>query len=33
MLYNLKAYQREAVDEIKELFDFNFNKKEKNYCI
>lgn len=29
MLYNLKAYQREAVDEIKELFDFNFNKKEK----
>ena len=29
MLYNLKTYQRDAVDEIKELFDFNFNKEEK----
>lgn len=29
MLYNLKTYQRDAVDEIKELFDFYFNKKEK----
>lgn len=29
MLYNLKAYQRDAVDEIKELFDFNFDKEEK----
>ena len=27
MLYNLKTYQRDAVDEIKEYFDFNFNKK------
>lgn len=29
MLYNLKTYQRDAVDEIKELFDFNFNKEGK----
>lgn len=29
MLYNLKAYQRDAVDEIKEYFDFNFNKENK----
>lgn len=29
MLYNLKSYQRDAVDEIKEHFDFNFDKKEK----
>ena len=29
MLYNLKTYQRDAVDEIKELFDFYFDKKEK----
>ena len=29
MLYDLKTYQRDAVDEIKELFDFYFNKKEK----
>lgn len=27
MLYDLKTYQRDAVDEIKEYFDFNFNKK------
>ncbi len=29
MLYNLKAYQRDAVDKIKEYFDFNFNKENK----
>lgn len=29
MLYNLKTYQRDAVDEIKEYFDFNFYKKKK----
>ena len=29
MLYDLKAYQRDAVDEIKEYFDFNFNKENK----
>lgn len=29
MLYELKAYQRDAVDEIKEFFDFNFNKRRK----
>lgn len=29
MLYNLKTYQRDAVDEIKEYFDFNFDKDEK----
>jgi type III restriction enzyme len=29
MLYNLKTYQRDAVDEIKDLFDFFFDKKEK----
>ena len=29
MLYELKVYQRDAVDEIKEFFDFNFNKHRK----
>lgn len=29
MLYNLKKYQRDAVDEIKEYFNFNFDKKGK----
>ncbi len=29
MLYNLKTYQRDAVDEIKEYFDLNFNKTGK----
>ena len=29
MLYNLKTYQRDAVDEIKEYFDFNFDKEDK----
>lgn len=29
MLYEMKAYQRDAVDEIKEFFDFNFNKRRR----
>lgn len=29
MLYDLKVYQRDAVDEIKEYFNFNFNKENK----
>ena len=29
MLYDLKTYQRDAVDEIKEYFDFNFDKRNK----
>ena len=29
MLYNLKTYQRDAVDEIKEYFDFNYDKTGK----
>lgn len=30
MLYELKNYQRDAVDEIKEYFDFNYNKHNKS---
>ena len=33
MLYNLKSYQRDAVDEIKELFDFNFDKERKTIVL
>lgn len=29
MLFDLKTYQRDAVDEIKEYFDFNFGKRGK----